>query len=295
MIKDNLIFIKKLRLFTITILLFTLTGCSFYSSLNSNAMKNKNYAKNTFFSYYSSKKSDLVINEDTEEWGDLKCGECTYYEFDSYSANSTDKNSFHNVMIIRSSNKAISWFIYDDYDFSTYIMSDNFDINSHAKNHKLANGNIQSSVYNADYEWWEENVYASNENSTISYFESPPTETTDTRYIAVFAGKNIKSSTELAFVFTDKNGAIYREYKVDMSTAEYRDFSVWEGGRLSDGELSYGWHYNFLSASNDFFDYYIHSDGTKSIMITIYDEFLGVNFPIFFSGTYYPVEKPPEW
>lgn len=106
-----------------------------YSNTADYATQNKNYAQDTFYILYPRTSSDLVINKITEEWGYLKCGECTYYEFDSYSENSTEKNLFHNVMIIRTSDKAISWFLYSDDGFSTYRMKDNLDLDSHYEKH----------------------------------------------------------------------------------------------------------------------------------------------------------------
>ena len=67
--------------------------------------------------------------------GKLKCGECSYYEFDSYSNNSNEKNLFHNVIIIHTVDKAISWFLYDDNNFSTYVFHDNLNIDEHSQKH----------------------------------------------------------------------------------------------------------------------------------------------------------------
>lgn len=162
---------RILSLFTIIILLFGLVGCNSGSNSTDNATKNKDYAKDTFNSYYSVKDSDLVINKDTEKWGELKCGECTYYEFDSYSANSTEKNLFHNVMIIRTSDKAMSWFLYDDNDFSTYMLKNNLDIDSHSEKHNnldVSSGenNTDSTVDNNDNTSQETDTTKNNADST---------------------------------------------------------------------------------------------------------------------------------
>lgn len=128
--------IKVVAAFVLIIMLLGISGCGSPNGRDDNAIVNKNYAKETFEVYYAAKKSDLSINESTEKWGDLKCGECTYYEFDSYSANSQVKNLFHNVMIIHNTDKAMSWFLYDDSDFSTYILYDNLDIDEHSQKHE---------------------------------------------------------------------------------------------------------------------------------------------------------------
>lgn len=145
--------LKKLAVLLITVIVLIVTaGCympemsvddsdgSATTNEKSDAFINKEYGKDTFYILYNRNSSDLVINEDTEKWGFLKCGECTYYEFDSYSANSTtEKHLFHNVMIIRTSDKAMSWFIYNDKDFSTYRMKDNFGIDEHSEKHNSNN------------------------------------------------------------------------------------------------------------------------------------------------------------
>ncbi len=135
MIINYHIIVKLLTSVTTVVMLFCLVSCNSGNESVNISTKNKNYAKETFEAFYSIKDSDLIINNNTEKWGDLKCGECTYYEFDSYSANSTEKNLFHNVMIIRTSDKAMSWFLYDDNDFSTYMLKNNLDIDSHSENH----------------------------------------------------------------------------------------------------------------------------------------------------------------
>ena len=152
----------------------------------------------------------------------------------------------------------------------------------------------QEATYTADYRWWEENAHSHSSKTSVSYFECEPTEISDKRYLSIFAAEDGNGNIKLSGLLTEKDNGSFREFVVDMSTAEYRDFSVWEDGWLSDGELAYGWHYNFISTSNDFMDYYIHSDGTKSIMITIYDEFQGTEFPIMCSGKYFPTQNPPE-
>lgn len=162
---------RLLSLFTIIILLFGLAGCNSGSKSTDNATKNKDYANETFNIYYSVKDSDLVINKDTEKWGELKCGECTYYEFDSYSANSTEKNLFHNVMIIRTSNKAMSWFLYDDNGFSTYMLKDNLGIDSHSEKHKnfdVLGGENDKEAVNV-FDWYSNKFFKDFETGNFLY------------------------------------------------------------------------------------------------------------------------------
>lgn len=152
----------------------------------------------------------------------------------------------------------------------------------------------QETTYTADYKWWEENANFYNSRSSVSYFESNPTEMSDTRQLALFAVEDDNGNIKLSCILSEKDNGTFREFMVDMSTAEFMDFSVWEDGWLSDGDLAYGWDYNFASTSDpkDGFVYYIHSDGTKSILLTIVDEYYGAKFPIMCSGTYLPVKNP---
>lgn len=153
----------------------------------------------------------------------------------------------------------------------------------------------QETTYTADYRWWEENASFYNSRSSVSYFESNPTEMSDTRYLAVFAGKGVNDDTEIVFVFTEKNSNAYRELKVDMSTAKYIDYAEYEGGYYKDS-FAYGWSYKFISPLDEDIDieYRICTDGTKHIFITSLDELLGVELPIICTGTYIPTKNPPE-
>ena len=157
---------NRLQLFLISIvILFNLVACK-STTVNLTdittdiSAENKEYGKETFYAYYIAKNSNLIIKTNTEKWGDLKCGECTYYEFDSCSSNEMDEVLFHNVMIIRNDDKAISWFLYNDNNFSSYILFDNLEIDAHKDEHDKTNYDVESKEENSElssnYKWWEE-------------------------------------------------------------------------------------------------------------------------------------------
>ncbi|MBE6784482.1 MAG: hypothetical protein E7536_10800 [Ruminococcaceae bacterium] len=150
------------------LIIFLLPGCfkdtdsdnsvnnNFTTGFN-NANNNKEYAKETF---YLLRGKDLEINADTEETGYLKCGSCTYYNFDSYAIGSTEKNLFHNAVIICTETKALTWFMYDDNEFSTYIIKDNLALDQHSEPHSIttdeANKDSPQGTYSQDYKWWKD-------------------------------------------------------------------------------------------------------------------------------------------
>ena len=282
MITNHHIFVKWLALLTLCAILSGLVGCNSGSNSTNNATKNKDYAKDTFNSYYSVKDSDLVINKDTEKWGELKCGECTYYEFDSYSANSSEKNLFHNVIIIRTSDKAMSWFLYDD-NFSTYILKNNLEIGDHGREHKTLHdetiGEKETSMSHLDYKWWEEygTEYICNDDK-------------DQRRIIITTYDNRDGSTHLEFscsertswtilntesfsvTYTKENGNEFYSYTGYIYDT-YKDGEIWASGVEPNDTICV-----------------IFSTADKSLTVTSLFELMNGEspYPVMCSGTYSP-------
>lgn len=275
-------FQKSLFLVILAFLLFGVVGCIVADNATSNAEINMNYAKETFNVYYSIKGSDLIINKDTQEWGDLKCGECTYYEFDSYSANSTEKNLFHNVMIIRTSDKAISWFLYDDSGFSTYIMKDNLTIDAHAEKHNNPDVSSFESLENASsYQWW-------NESSTLFTC----IDENGSRNLHVFV---TYTPNEILLTFScSGNGYEWSMFTIHHNDAEYCE-------EYGEKLISYTGYVNdvykngIIYASgiepNDTINV-IYNTTTKTITVTSLLELINgeTQYPVMCSGTYNAVE-----
>lgn len=86
---------------------------------NDIAKENAEYARETFDVL---KGNDFEIDNSTEEWGYMKCGECTYYDFDSSPIGGTA--IVHNSIVIHTEDKKMSWWMRDDDGFSMYVLKD---------------------------------------------------------------------------------------------------------------------------------------------------------------------------
>ena len=233
------------------LIIFLLPGCfkdtDSDNSVNNNDFttgfndvnNNKEYAKETF---YLLRGKDLEINADTEETGYLKCGSCTYYNFDSYAIGSTEKNLFHNAIIICTENKALTWFMYDDNEFSTYIIKDNLALDQHSEPHSIttdeANKDSPQGTYSQDYEWWKDcgishtqEINGQQYEEWVVNFKSINTDYGN-RYIRLETYENRDGSSHLTFSCRDKTNWVVlnaESFEVNYTEAEGDTFFLYNG------------------------------------------------------------------
>lgn len=282
--------IKKTITICVTItILFMFGNCDSAKPNTDIAILNRDYARETFYAFYTAKKSDLAINVFTDEWGYLSCGECTYYEFDSYSTSSNNKSLFHNIMVIRTSDNAISWFIYDDSDFSTYMMKENLDIDAHSKKHQTSPSN--SDTFSVDYAWWEDygrNIIHEEDGMIytewITVFKSNSSEY-KARYILLSAVENRDGSYSLTFSCSGKKfwnilriqsfeGVLDKESQLFSYTGkiydEYRNGEIYSSGADATDTINI-----------------IFNPAKEELVVTSLLELSGYNgYPTLCSGTY---------
>ena len=115
------------RISLIMLLIFSATLCGCGKAENRNdeeteAFKNKNHFLQTFATLYM-REPDVVITDDSIEYGDLACDDCTWVKCDAYTTNG-DQFLWHNLAVINSEGK-ITWYFYDDKDFANYRMKEN--------------------------------------------------------------------------------------------------------------------------------------------------------------------------
>ena len=113
---------------TLLVSVFLLSGCGnknsdYYYSVDSREYKAKETFLETFAVLYMS-QPDVVIADDSIDYGNVACDDCTYVTCDTYTTNG-NQLLWHNLAIINTEG-AITWYFYsDDGGLANYRMKDN--------------------------------------------------------------------------------------------------------------------------------------------------------------------------